>query len=356
MEGTGIQGTQGRFQELLLITGLMFIALVTMTTLDFHDDVISKIPTTRANVTLNQPPAFMTDNELDPVLEIPVRVDIHKGNCSADCALFQRRLMEWPAGKPKGAVYFLFNGRRSDWMGKALRSLYSNFNRKYKYPVIMFYQEDDLAHLERILTESQDELYLQPINFETPDFLSREIPDDIECASRIGYRRMCEFHAKSVYEEAIISGLDFLWRLDDDSVIKRQIPYDIFAFMTERDLWYGYRGVQSEPGRCITGLRDATDFFVNQTGTQPYFYDSWPVNDIFYTNFEVSKLSLWLGEGYQQYIEYISKLGGIYYHRWGDAPIKSYAVSIFVPESKVHLFDDIAYQHGSFVAEPPFTL
>jgi hypothetical protein len=41
--------------------------------------------------------------------------------------------------------------------------------------------------------------------------------------------------------------------------------------------------------------------------------------------------------------------GGIYYHRWGDAPIRTIGVSLFVNESEVHQFTDVAYTHLPFI-------
>ena len=70
---------------------------------------------------------------------------------------------------------------------------------------------------------------------------------------------------------------------------------------------------------------------------------------MYYNNFEVSALSLWRSPDYQHYIEYVDSLGGIYYYRWGDAPIKSLAVALFVPSTKIHQFTDVPYQHRRLV-------
>jgi hypothetical protein len=38
----------------------------------------------------------------------------------------------------------------------------------------------------------------------------------------------------------------------------------------------------------------------------------------------------------------------MFYHRWGDAPIKGLAVSMFLNKNQTHLFKDIGYTHGTF--------
>jgi len=66
---------------------------------------------------------------------------------------------------------------------------------------------------------------------------------------------------------------------------------------------------------------------------------------MFYNNFEISALSLWTSQQYQDYIDYIDLLGGIYYHRWGDAPIKTIAVTLFLRKEETHLFTNVSYKH-----------
>ena len=40
----------------------------------------------------------------------------------------------------------------------------------------------------------------------------------------------------------------------------------------------------------------------------------------------------------RDYMRYIDQTGGIYYTRWGDAPIRSLAVALVVPEAALHHF------------------
>ncbi|KAF0483981.1 glycosyltransferase family 15 protein [Gigaspora margarita] len=40
--------------------------------------------------------------------------------------------------------------------------------------------------------------------------------------------------------------------------------------------------------------------------------------------------------------------GGFYYERWGDAPVHSIALAMFLEKSQIHFFNDIAYMHPPF--------
>lgn len=40
------------------------------------------------------------------------------------------------------------------------------------------------------------------------------------------------------------------------------------------------------------------------------------------------------------------------YYRWGDAPVHSIAVGIFLNKSEVHFFNDVGYKHDPFMHCP----
>jgi hypothetical protein len=136
--------------------------------------------------------------------------------------------------------------------------------------------------------------------------------------------------------------------MDDDSQLLDAVQYDIFTFMRDRGLQYGYLKVHMDALECTQGLWEASEFFIRSKRIEPNFFTEWFDPMIYYNNFEVSSLSIWLSPFYAEFIEYIDFLGGIYYHRWGDAPIKSIAVSVWVPKNKTYRFDNIVYGHGNF--------
>ena len=164
----------------------------------------------------------------------------------------------------------------------------------------------------------------------------------------IGYRHMCRFHAKTVYDEPILSGVQYAWRLDDDSLITRDIDYDVFQLMHDHNIIYGFIKIFRELRMWTTGLWDAAVKYIEVRSVKTQFFRKWPRNAMYYNNFEVSRLSVWLSDDYQRFVNYIDQLGGIYYHRWGDAPIKSIAVSMFVPYNQTYHFKDIGYRHQFF--------
>jgi len=190
-------------------------------------------------------------------------------------------------------------------------------------------------------------LFFQNVSISTPPHIRLEdVPLKENCSSTpIGYRMMCKFHSITVYDQPIMSGLDYAWKLDDDSKFRKKIPYDVFLKMRDNNCVYGYKKILNDNPGCVLGLWEATCKYVREQGINPKFFGSWKHPATYYNNFEISKVSLWRSCEYQRYFDYLDRLGGIFFYRWGDGPIKSIAVSLFAEKESVHQFSDINYVH-----------
>ena len=153
---------------------------------------------------------------------------------------------------------------------------------------------------------------------------------------------MCRFHAKTVYDQPILVGLQYVLRLDDDSFVLKPVGYDIFRLMRDRRILYGY--VLLRPDSCLDGLLPVAKEFMRTRNITATKLQS-PLRTTFYNNFELSDLDFWRSPEYRDYIDFIDQKGGIYYHRWGDAPIKTIAVTALIPKNRTHHFQDIVYRH-----------
>jgi len=235
-----------------------------------------------------------------------------------------------------------------DSLKSSIALLDKNFNIKYQYPIIIFYQESDEAFSEMKIREvTRSPIFFQQITFELPPFVNKSAIPKHGCRNgfNIGYRHMCRFHAIGVYELPILRGVEYVWRLDDDSLLLRPINYDIFDYVHRHDYQYSYMLENDDHPSCVFGLWEATESYIRRESLTPHFFRMWPRNHIFYNNFEILATSLWNSTGYRKFMRFIDEQGGIFYYRWGDAPIKTLAVSLFVPRNKTHRFIDIGYEH-----------
>ena len=314
-------------QTYILLGALGFCALIVWSYTGLYDDVGRELPSRQF------PPSQLTRSEKER----------HR---------FAQLMETWPADKPKAAVYFLVQVDRLNLFKDALHRLDANFNARFQYPVIVFHEGMNASTMARIRDFTKSALFFQKIDMDLPTdrLIEYLVPTNDQCVKRpISYRHMCRFNAIKVYEQPILDGLEFYWRLDTDSRLLRPIGYDVFIRMKTLGKIHGYIWKKYDGKDCVLGLWSTARRYCETANLQPYFFDQWPNARVYYNNFEISRVDFWRSEPVQKYLDHIDRLGGIYYLRWGDNPIKAIAVSVFLPENKTHYFDDIGYAHDGLV-------
>lgn len=155
-----------------------------------------------------------------------------------------------------------------------------------------------------------------------------------------GYRHMCHFFANDIFHRDELSGYDYFMRLDDDSFILSPLMFDVFARMRERRFRYAYRAVLNDRPHVCVGLGDVVArHFRGGVCKSP------PPYKIFYTNFEICDLAWFRGVEWQSYFAAIDQAGGIWRHRWGDAPIRYYGVMNALPPEALWNIVELHYHH-----------
>eukprot|EP00658_Telonema_sp_P-2_P048477 TRINITY_DN3687_c0_g5_i5.p1 TRINITY_DN3687_c0_g5~~TRINITY_DN3687_c0_g5_i5.p1 ORF type:complete len:1054 (+),score=180.25 TRINITY_DN3687_c0_g5_i5:410-3571(+) len=252
----------------------------------------------------------------------------------------------------KAAIYVLVNSKRLSQLTMMLQQLHKNFNRKYRYPIVLFHEGDLTPEDRSAITQQGDWSWIRFEQIELslaalePGIDPQSIPEETECGPKqISYRHMCRFHSIEASERLSKLGYEWHWRLDDDSRLPEEVGYDVFEMMSTNKLLYGYIDIVQEEKKCYTTLWDLAELHLAHTQAEPSFYYSWPEGVVFYNNFEISHRSIWEMPQVQGWMKAIRESRGIYTHRWGDAPIRTLAVSMFVPQKKVHRFSDLGYSH-----------
>ena len=272
---------------------------------------------------------------------------------NSECSRFHRLIdQEWPIGKPRGVVVMLISRRvlRTKRFITFAKNFDKFFNDAFKYPLILFHDRNIDESAQKLLRSwTNSSLFFQEVNFVTPQGINESQVTD-HCFGGISshpmaYRNMCRFLAKGILAEPILASqkLEYVLRLDDDSVFTKPINYDIFGVMSSRQLQYGYAKINDDVPDCVVGLEEAVQHYFNRKGMHQKI--PWKMPQQYYNNFELSDIKLWRSADYTQYINYIDVLGGIYKYRWGDAPIKSLFVSFLVEKNSTHHFSDIGYFH-----------
>lgn len=262
-----------------------------------------------------------------------------------------------------GVIIYLSRERDASFLYHSLYLLFKNFNAEHKYPIVVFHDDIQKTTISRILLMINQNFGFVPnirfehLTFEFPSHISKDPSAYKVPLSQfpIGYRHMCRFHSGEIYKHPSLSQYDWYMRLDSDSFILSPIKGDVFETMSQKNYEYAYMETTiKEPEFVVEGLWQSTKDFMKANSITPKSLNDklengeWG-NDMFYTNFELAKFSLFRSEEYMKYYDWIDKTGNIYYNRWGDAPIHWLGVHMFTDNEKIWCIQDITYQHGSIV-------
>lgn len=176
------------------------------------------------------------------------------------------------------------------------------------------------------------------------------------------YRHMCRYFLGFFYKHPLLSNYRYYWRIEPGIKLFCDINYDVFRFMRERELKYGFTLSMFEYNQTIPSLWAHVNDFVEQRAVQP---DPQLVQFIqnddehksynlchFWSNFEVADLEVFRNENYQSFFDYLDSTGGFYYERWGDAPVHTIGISLFQQPKDIWWFEDIGYYHSPYLQCP----
>jgi len=260
------------------------------------------------------------------------------------------------------AIVYLLNNNSKDILNfrKSIPLLINNYYLKHSCDIICFYEPDfpfsELALLKNSLQNIS--IYFEPITFSTPNYSSEiiaQIPEyfphpDFPAAQgfSLGYRHMCRFFAGEIFKQSRLMQYRYIWRLDTDSFILDEIPYNVFDRMNNEKAIYGYINIQHDHPGVVCNLWELSEQYFKNIHKDDIFKSQnlqFHKNRVFYTNFEIFDMDWFRGEDYQNFYNFIDNSGGIYMYRWGDASIRYIGLNSLLSSSNLYFFNDIKYFH-----------
>jgi alpha 1,2-mannosyltransferase len=248
--------------------------------------------------------------------------------------------------KTNSVIVYLSQNKTIYKLNKSLDLLELNFNKNFKYPILIFHEKD--FNINKVV--KNENIHFVNVKFEIPDFLDKSKVPNMVLNHNVGYRHMCRFFSLLIFD--FIKDFDYYMRLDDDSYILSDVSYDLFGFMNENKKDYAFRVGTFEHEKCVEKLEDFFINYLKNKNIKPKFLfenfhkSCW--NRLgYYNNFHISKIEFWLRDDVNNFLKEIDTTGGFYFHRWGDAMIQTLAVQIFMEKNKVWQFLDFDYEHES---------
>lgn len=236
-----------------------------------------------------------------------------------------------------------------------LDRLHKNYVNHFSCDVVIFHEHDFPEMFKTQASKRYPTIKFKEIEFRSPEFLTAEnlkFKDPTANILGLSYRNMCRFYALKFQD--YLEEYDWYWRLDVDSILPTKIDFDVFDYLEKNNKVYGFIAQLPEHPPVVEGLGKFVrkyadsknikykflDYLVDEKGNYNY--------KMVYNNFEICKLSLFKNEEVKTFLSVLDKTGAIYEYRWGDAPIRTLMLSMFVDRNQIHRFKDVDYIHQEF--------
>jgi hypothetical protein len=216
------------------------------------------------------------------------------------------------------------------------------------YDVVIFIEKNIPSILKKIICAGlQDVKFVKIDDSESLLMANKYDNMSFDTSSSIGYRMMCYFRSIEVW--VYLSNYKYMIQMDDDGWLESKIQYNIFNFVKNNNISFGYVDDTGESHTLtINTLSKFTEDFVKSNNINKsineidIYLNNMPVNHFF-----IIKSSFINRDDVQSYLKSIVLSEGIWKYRWGDSPILYMCTQLFMNESNYHKFNDFDYTHGN---------
>ncbi|KAI1856031.1 hypothetical protein JX265_011928 [Neoarthrinium moseri] len=299
------------------------------------------------------------------------------------------------ADKPRAAFIALVRNSEEVGMVHSILQVEARFNSRktHRYDWVFFNDEPFTeSFMAAVSNATSSTVYFEQIidkHWRMPDWIDKsryDVGRQFQGSIGVGkswlesYHQMCRWNSGLFALEDRLKNYDWYWRVEPDVQYTCNINYDVFRFMRDNNMAYGFNMAILDDARSFPSLWERTQTFkrYNPDMVNPEADMRWLLHQTaepdrmvrsgsgyhagrgdqynncqFYSNFEVGSLDFFRSKEHQAYFQHLDKSGGFFYERYGDAPIHTLSVSMFLPKRRVWFFRDIGYSHGICESCPP---
>ncbi|EEB06223.1 alpha-1,2-mannosyltransferase [Schizosaccharomyces japonicus yFS275] len=273
-----------------------------------------------------------------------------------------------PDGRVNAAFVTLVRNEDLHDMLLSIERLENRFNKRYHYPWVFLndkeFTEEFKTAIRAAVSGGAEFGFVEPKYWSIPSHIDQDKmhaswrdmeKNNIIYGGSESYRHMCRFESGFFYRHPLVSQYEYYWRVEPSVDFYCDIDFDPFVYMKENEKLYAFTISLHEYAETVTTLWDVTKAFVAEHPTAIH-----PNNTLefisddngqsynmchFWSNFEIASVNFWTSEPYASYFEYLDRMGGFFYERWGDAPVHSIAAALFMDRKHLHFFNEIGYYH-----------
>ncbi|GAA5882615.1 hypothetical protein JCM16303_002073 [Sporobolomyces ruberrimus] len=285
-----------------------------------------------------------------------------------------------PFKRANAAFVALVRNNERESMRDSMRSIEMRGNRRWGYPWVFMNDEPfDQEFMDGVKSITRSEVHFHVIpkeHWSYPEWINQTyaaeerqkmVDENVIYGGSESYRHMCRFNSGFFFQQTILDQFDWYWRIEPGVEFFCDIDFDPFLFMQANEKVYGFTVALYEYRRTVETLWDATREFaklhpeyIHPDNAIGFLVDDkskglmdgdWN-NCHFWSNFEIADLRFLRSKAYVDYFNFLDEKGGFFYERWGDAPVHSIAVALFLPKDKIIHLDPISYRHNPYTACP----
>lgn len=336
---------------------VILIAILLFTFPPQISPLFESLSITRSSTTCYQ---YTTREQLKSILES----DTHKANFC----------IEKPTlSSPKKAnATMLMLCRNSDVFSvlETIQNIQDRFNNKYNYDYTFLndipFDYEFIYLVSSIIPYGKINFGLIPTeHWSYPSHINISLANEIRqnyvnvpYGDSESYRHMCRFYSGFFYKHELVRQYQYYWRIEPGIKLYCDINYDVFEYMMINDKKYGFVISLFEYSETIPTLWNHVSQYINDnmiiSELLPLLTNEYNWYNLchFWSNFEIANLDIFNNDDYENFFQYLDNIGGFYYERWGDAPIHSIAVALFLQKKDIHWFEDIGYYHVPYLQCP----
>jgi len=263
-------------------------------------------------------------------------------------------------GNPKNGCIYLLSAR--DYLiEECIESLYDNYNKNFNFPVYVYYFGDiyDSSEIKTRIENTYDATFVKIIPSVPKHISEKELfyYRDNNYAKLFGRGRMNYLHMEdfvcNIHARTELLNYQFHHRIDDDSLFCKEINYNLFEKLLDKNSPMGTSHLWSNINQNIYDVREELfDFYMtyikhnnivpkyNELKNAVLNHDEKGFHLLPWSsgNCNIYNQNYFLNDSrWNHWINSVNEFGGTYKHRWGDQEIIGLYTYTFFENSIVNL-------------------
>jgi alpha 1,2-mannosyltransferase len=274
--------------------------------------------------------------------------------------------------KQNATFVILVRNNEAQALAGTLRDFEAKFNSRYHYPYVFLNDEPFTQEFKDVIEPivsgvieygqvPYNEWSFPPWINETKAYeeMAKMEENNVRYAGMLSYHHMCRYNSGFFFRHPLMNKYNYYWRIEPGVKFTCGFEYDPFAYMAENKKIYGFVVSFDEIPQSIPSLWDSVERYIETRNLKPSWMNFFRADDggynmcHFWSNFEIGDLRFYRSPQYLDFFNYLDQEGGFFYERWGDAPVHSLALGLFLRKEEVHFFHDIGYFHDPYGYCPP---